>query len=81
MKKWIHAATEADYLKRIPKKHKQYIVSIDVSDSDDYNNRGQRLKNYIVTWDNDDEHTFQNVEQMIWTIKEYTGADGYFYGA
>ena len=75
MKRWIHAST--DYLTRIPKKYREHIQSIEVTDSDDYNDRGQRLKNYTVTWDNGDEHTFQNLEYMIQSIKENT-VDGYF---
>lgn len=80
MKKWIHASTDADYLKRIPKKYREHIVNVDVEDSDDYNDRGQRLKNYIVTWDNGDEHTFQNLEFMLQAIKENT-VDGYYVGS
>lgn len=79
MKKWIHSATNVDYLKRIPKKYREHIVNIDIEDSDDYNDRGQRLKNYIVTWDNGDEHIFQNLEFMIQAIKENT-VDGYYLG-
>lgn len=75
MKRWIHTST--DYLSRIPKKYKEHIELIEVTDSDDYNDRGQRLKNYTVTWDNGDEQTFQNLEYMIWAIKENT-VDGYY---
>ena len=76
MKLWIHSAT--DYLTLIPKKKREHIVSIEVEDSDDYSDRGRRLKNYTVTWDNGDEHTFQNLNQMIWSIKENTDEDGYY---
>lgn len=79
MKRWIHASTDVDCLKRIPKKYREHIVSVDVEDSDDYNDRGQRLKNYTVTWDNGDEHTFQNLDYMLQAIKENT-VDGYYLG-
>lgn len=76
MKRWIHAAT--DYLSYIPKRYRKHIISVDVEYSEDYNDRGQRLRNYTVTWDNGDEHTFQNVEYMIQSIKENTNDEGYF---
>lgn len=79
MKRWMHASTEVDYLKRILKKYREHIVSVDVGYSDDYNDRGQRLKNYIVTWDNGDRHRFQNIEFMLQAIKENT-VDGYYVG-
>ena len=67
-----------NYFSKIPKKYRQHIVSVEVEDSDDYNSRGQRLKNYTAIWDNGDEHTFQNLDQMIWSIKENTSKDGYY---
>lgn len=76
MKRWIHSASDS-YLTRIPKKYREHIESIEVSDADDYNSRGQRLKNYTVVWDNGDEHTFQNVEYMLRAIRENT-IDGYY---
>ena len=81
MKRWIHAAslpTEESILKQIPRRCKQHIESIEVSLSDDYNDRGQQLRNYTVTWDNGDEHTFQNLQYMIESIKECTTEDGYY---
>ena len=81
MKKWIHAVTklpdEAKVLAQIPKKYKEHIESIDISLSDDYNDRGQQLINYTVTWDNEDEHTFQNLSYMLSALKENT-VDGYY---
>ena len=75
MKRYIRST---NYLEYIPKKYRQHIESIEVSDSDDYNSRGQRLKNYTVTWDDGDVHEFQNVEQMIHMIRNYTDEDGYY---
>ena len=70
---------EMNTLKRIPKKYREHIVSLTISESDDYNDRGQRLNDYTVVWDNDDEHTFQNIEYMLYAIKENT-VDGYYVG-
>ena len=70
---------EMNILKRIPKKYREHIVSLTISESDDYNDRGQRLNDYTVVWDNDDEHVFQNIEFMLWAVKENT-VDGYYVG-
>ena len=64
-------------LKRRPKKYREHIISLTISESDDYNDRGQRLNDYTVVWDNDDEHTFQNIEYMLCAIKENT-VNGYY---
>lgn len=65
----------------IPKKYREHIVSVGIDEhSGDFNERGQELVNYTVTWDNGDEHTFQNQAQMKWAIKENTDSDGYYYG-
>lgn len=69
-----------DYLAMIPKKYKKHIISIDVSDSDNFNKRGQRLRDYRVEWDNGYVATFENLDQMRWMLKEYTDPeDGYYY--
>ena len=68
---------EMNTLKRIPKKYREHIISLTISESDDYNDRGQRLNDYTVVWDNDDEHTFQNIEYMLYAIKENT-VNGYY---
>lgn len=71
---------EINTLKRIPKAYRQHIVELTISKSGDFNDRGQQLNDYTVVWDNDDEHTFQNIEMMIYLIKEYS-IDGYYVGA
>ena len=68
---------EMNTLKRIPKKYREHIISLTISESEDYNDRGQRLNDYTVVWDNDDEHTFQNIEYMLYAIKENT-VNGYY---
>lgn len=73
-------STEINILKRIPRKSRKHIVNLTITESNDYNERGRRLNNYTVTWDNGDEHTFQNIEWMLYMIKEYTWDDGYFSG-
>lgn len=68
---------EMNILKRIPKAYREHITELTISKSGCFNDRGQELNDYTVTWDNDDEHTFQNVEMMIYLIKENT-VDGYY---
>ena len=67
---------ELKTLRRIPKKYREHIVDIGISLTDNYNERGQRLFEYKVTWDNGDIHYFENQDFMIWKIKEYS-VDGY----
>lgn len=69
---------EINLLKRIPKKYREHIVSLSISKSNDYNDRGQQLNNYTVVYDNEEEHTFQNIYMMIELIKYYTTDDGYY---
>lgn len=64
-------------LKLIPKKYREHIISITVEKSDNYNDRGQQLNRYTVTWDNGEEHHFDNQKYMIWAIKENT-VNGYY---
>lgn len=71
---------EMNTLKRIPKVYRQHIVDLTISKSGCFNDRGQELNNYTVTWDNGNEHTFQNIETMIYLIKEYS-IDGYYISA
>lgn len=63
---------EMNTLKRIPKVYREHITNLTISKSGDFNDKGQKLNDYTVTWDNDDEHTFQNIEMMIYLIKENT---------
>lgn len=68
---------EMNTLKRIPKAYRTHITDLTITKSGDFNERGQELNNYTVTWDNDDEHRFQNIEMMVYLIKEKT-VDGYY---
>ena len=68
---------ETKVLNRIPKKYRQHIVSLIIRKSGYYNDRGQELNNYIVTWDNGNECTFDNQAHMIFMIREYN-IDGYY---
>lgn len=70
---------EMKTLKKIPKLYREHITELNISKSGDFNERGQELNNYTVTWDNGDEHTFQNIDMMIYLIKENT-VDGYYLG-
>ena len=63
---------ELKVLKRIPRKYREHIVSLTITKSGDYNERGQELNNYIILYDNDLEVIFQNQNFMIWHLKEYT---------
>ena len=64
---------------KIPKKYRNHIAGVTVEEhSGDFNDRGQELKNYIVTWDNGDEHTFQSLSMMNYLIKENTSGNGYY---
>lgn len=80
MKRWIHASQDNSILNRIPKKYKNHIEDVEVSLSDDFNNRGQQLRNYTVIYDNGDEITFQNLEYMLKALKENTDENGYYIG-
>ena len=64
-------AKELNTLKRIPKRYREHITNLSISKSGDYNERGQELINYTVTWDNGEEHTYQKMDYMVWHIKEY----------
>lgn len=64
-------------LKLIPKKYREHIISIAITKSDYYNHRGQQLNHYTVTWDNGEEHTFDNQKYMISAIRENT-VNGYY---
>lgn len=56
---------------RIPKKYRDHILTFDIELSNDYNNRGQRLYNYLVEFDCDPEpHVFQNQDYMIEWMKD-----------
>lgn len=68
---------EINTLKRIPKAYREHIVSLSISKSGCFNEKGKELNDYTVIWDNDDEHTFQNIEMMIYLIKENT-VNGYY---
>lgn len=68
---------EINVLKRIPKMYREHIVELAISKSGCFNDNGQELNDYTVTWDNDDEHTFQNIGMMIYLIKENT-VNGYY---
>ena len=68
---------EMKLLNRIPKKYRKHIVSLSIKESGDYNDRGQRLNDYTLLWDNDEEHTFQNQEYMLFMLKEYD-VNGYY---
>lgn len=70
---------EQKTLNRIPKKYREHIVSLTISKSGDFNDRGQELWDYTVEWDNGDVHTFQSIEYMLYLIKECTAEDGYYY--
>lgn len=68
---------EIKILNRIPKKYREHIVNLKISKSGCFNEKGQELNDYTVTWDNDDKYTFQNIEMMIYLIKENT-INGYY---
>ena len=68
---------EMNTLKRIPKAYREHITELTIRKSGCFNDIGHELNDYTVTWDNGDEHTFQNIEMMIYLIKENT-VDGYY---
>ena len=78
MKRWIHASQENSILSKIPKRYRTHIEDVEVSLSDDFNNRGQQLRNYTVIYDNGDEFTFQNLEYMLKSLKENIDEEGYY---
>lgn len=67
-------------LSRIPKKYRKHIINLAISKSGDYNSQGRDIRNYTVTYDNGDEHVYQNQNYMFWHIREYTNAEGYIEG-
>lgn len=70
---------ELKILLRIPKAYRKHITELTVTESGWYDpDTGRPLKNYTITYDNSDEHTFQNVRYMMWAIKEYTDDNGYY---
>ena len=86
MKRWIKSADdqfspmterEINILRRIPLKYRKHIVDLTISESGCYNDRGRELLDYTITWDNGDEHTFQNIDTMLYMLKEYN-VDGYY---
>lgn len=68
---------EIKVLNRIPKKYRGHIVSLSITESGCYNDRGQMLDDYTVTWDNNDEHTFNSQAHMLFMLKEYS-VNGYY---
>ena len=68
---------EMKVLKRIPKKYRKHIVSLKIEKTDYYNDRGQQIYYYTITYDNDQEVTFDNQAYMLFMLKEYD-VDGYY---
>lgn len=68
---------EAKLLNRIPKKYRKHIVSLSIKESGYYNNRGQRLNDYTLMWDNDEVHTFNSQEYMFFALRKYD-INGYY---
>lgn len=71
---------ERRILNRIPKKYRNHIINLVISKSGDCNVQGRELLNYTVTYDNGDEHVYQNQYYMFWHIREYTNAEEYIEG-
>ncbi len=68
---------EIKVLTRIPKKYKKHIVSLHIEESGNYNDRGQMLNDYTLMWDNNEEHTFNSQEHMLFALREYD-INGYY---
>ena len=63
---------EIKLLNRISKKYRGHIITLKISKSGYYNERGRELYHYTLTWDNGDCHTFDNQEYMFFMFREYT---------
>lgn len=68
---------EVKVLNRIPKKYRNHIVSLHIEQSGCYNDRGQMLNDYTLMWDNNEEHTFNSQEHMLFMLREYN-INGYY---
>lgn len=68
---------EINILNRIPKRYREHIVELTITKSGCFNDIGQELNNYTLTYDNGEEVTFENINYMIWALKEYT-VEGYY---
>lgn len=68
---------ESKLLHRIPKKYRKHIVDLSISETSYYNDRGQILYDYTLTYDNGTEVTFKNQAYMFFMLKEYS-VDGYY---
>lgn len=71
------ADREIKVLNRIPKKYRKHIVKLEIEETDYYNDNGRKLLNYIITYDNGIEVTFDNQSHMIYMLKEYS-VNGYY---
>ena len=69
---------ELKIFNRIPKRVKRHVVNLSMEKSGNYNDRGQELYRYTVTWDNGEEHEFENQKMMLWLLNYYADDDGYY---
>ena len=63
---------ELTIFNRIPKKYRQHITEVQIAKSGNYNDRGVELTDYTLVYDNGDIHTFNNLNFMLWKLREYT---------
>ncbi len=68
---------EEKVLKRIPKKYRKHIISLTITTTNNFSNRGQMLYDYILTYDNGTEFNFDNQAHMLFMLKEYS-INGYY---
>lgn len=68
---------EIKILNRIPKKYREHITNLSISETNNYNNRGQMLYDYTITYDNGTEVIFDNQKYMLFMLKEYS-VNGYY---
>lgn len=68
---------ELKVLKRIPKKYRKHIVELEITESLYFDDRGHKIYNYTLTYDNDMKYTFDNQSYMLYMLKEYD-VNGYY---